>query len=177
MAKSSRKKRNTNSTTKNSNSRIATTSPNQSATMLAQSTNTTTASEKSKIKKVKTKKGRRVKKKTNYTPWIIGALVLVAVLAYPQIQRQYLMRTASGDFAQFVRQGAGDVRNLQVRHRDLGRSHVPFGSDINYNSIPPTTGPHYGSWINPGYYVEEQEPKQLVHSLEHGHGIVKRFTY
>lgn len=157
MGKSSRKKQ--------SKSKQAT----QAST--SQITSTETVATKPKTPKTKTKKGRRVQKKTNYTPWIIGGLVLVAVLAYPQIQRQFVLRTATGDFAQLVRQGSGEVRNLQVRHRDLGRSHVPFGTDINYNSTPPTTGPHYGAWINPGYYVDEQEPKRLVHSLEHGHVV------
>lgn len=149
---------------------ISNTTSNTTSNTASQSTSPTKA-KTSASKSKKTRKGRRAKKTTNYTPWVIGGLVLVALLAYPQIQRQFVLRTATGEFAQLVRQGAGDVRSMQVRHRDLGRSHVPFGSEINYNSTPPTTGPHYGSWINPGYYSEEQEPKQLVHSLEHGHVV------
>jgi len=120
----------------------------------------------------KARKGRRPQKKTNYTPWIIGGLILVGLIAFPQIQRQFKLRTATGEFAQLIREGSSDVRKLQVKHRDLGRGHVPFGTEITYNSLPPTSGRHYSSWINPGYYVDEQEPKQLVHSLEHGHVIV-----
>lgn len=161
MAKSSRKKK-----AKSTNSNTATTSTT-SVNATAATENTTSATPK----KAKVKKGRRPKKKTNYTPWIIGGLVLAGLFVFPQIQRQYKLRTATGEFAQLVRQGSGEVRGLQERHRDLGRGHVPFGSDISYNSVPPTTGPHYGSWINPGYYVDEQEPKQLVHSLEHGHVV------
>lgn len=184
MAKSSRKKRNKSTKTINtnlngssnagSNDAVSDSAESNSAVSTA-STGQDTTSEKpapaAKAKKSTTRKGRRPKKKTNYTPWIIGGLVLIGLIAFPQIQRQYKLRTATGEFAQLIRQGSGDVRKLQVRHRDLGRTHVPFGSDITYNSTPPTTGPHYGSWINPGYYVDEQEPKQLVHSLEHGHVV------
>lgn len=187
MAKASKKKRarasQKNDASTNSNSSLDSStgsavmdssvahSTNQGATLQAQTVGASSTPKTSTTKKSKTKKGRRPKKKTNYIPWVIGGLVLVALLAFPQIQRQFVMRTATGEFAQLVRQGAGDVRSMQVRHRDLGRGHVPFGSEINYNSVPPTSGAHYGSWINPGYYSNEQEPKQLVHSLEHGHVV------
>ena len=134
-----------------------------------QNAGSTAAKTTVKVAKKTPKRGRKVLKKTNYVPWIIGAVVLVGALAFPTIQRQFKMRTATGDFAQLVREGNSEMNRLQEKHRDLGRTHVPFGSEITYNSSPPTTGPHYGSWINPGYYIEEQEPRQLVHSLEHGH--------
>ncbi|MEM7530686.1 MAG: DUF3105 domain-containing protein [Chloroflexota bacterium] len=62
-----------------------------------------------------------------------------------------------------------------------GNSHIDFGSasPIEYNSTPPTSGPHYSgiaAWrvYNPYREVEPDEPvryEQLVHNLEDG-GVV-----
>ncbi len=154
MGKASRKKKQTTAATSSTTS----------------NTEGTQASTPATPKAIKTpKRGRRVQKKTNYTPWIIALVIVAGILVFPSIQEQYKLRTATGEFAELIRVGNSDVGRLQTKHRDLGRSHVPFGSEIRYNSTPATTGPHYGSWINPGYYIEPQEERQLVHSLEHGH--------
>ena len=161
MGKASRKKKQSTAATSSATS-------NTDITQAATPQASTAATPKAK----KTpKRGRRVQKKTNYTPWIIGLVVVAGILVFPQIQRQYKLRTATGKFAELIRVGNKDVGRLQTKHRDLGRSHVPFGSEIRYNSSPATTGPHYGSWINPGYYIDQQEERQLVHSLEHGHVV------
>ncbi|MBI2011215.1 DUF3105 domain-containing protein [Candidatus Daviesbacteria bacterium] len=55
---------------------------------------------------------------------------------------------------------------------DLGRGHVAEGSKIDYNSNPPTSGPHYEVWTKPGVYSEPQDDRNLVHSLEHGYIII-----
>ncbi len=55
---------------------------------------------------------------------------------------------------------------------DLGRGHVPIGTKIDYNSNPPTSGPHYEIWVKPGVYDRPQEDRNLVHSLEHGYIVI-----
>lgn len=171
MGKASRKKKQAKKpTTITNSSDTSTNSPDTSANTSSAAQTSVAATPSPKTKKTP-KRGRRVQKKTNYTPWIIGAVVLAGVILFPQLQSQYKLRTATGEFAQLIREGHSEVGRLQTKHRDLGRSHVPFGSNIKYNSSPATTGPHYGSWINPGYYIDEQEERQLVHSLEHGHVV------
>ena len=55
---------------------------------------------------------------------------------------------------------------------DLGRGHVPEGTAISYDSIPPTSGSHYASRVAPwGSYTARIEDPVVVHNLEHG-GIV-----
>lgn len=54
---------------------------------------------------------------------------------------------------------------------DEGREHVPEGQRVEYNSNPPTSGPHYATWATWGIYAEAPEDEKLVHNLEHG-GIV-----
>lgn len=55
---------------------------------------------------------------------------------------------------------------------DLGREHVPVGTEVEYNSNPPTSGPHYSEWTKAGVYEEPLEDGYLVHSLEHGYVIM-----
>lgn len=55
---------------------------------------------------------------------------------------------------------------------DMGREHVPAGTAVEYNSNPPTSGPHYADWTRPGIYDEPVEDGYLIHSLEHGYVII-----
>lgn len=54
---------------------------------------------------------------------------------------------------------------------DLGRQHVAIGELVEYNSNPPTSGPHYGEWARAKIYETAPEDGYLVHSLEHGYVI------
>lgn len=51
-----------------------------------------------------------------------------------------------------------------------GKSHVPDGTEIQYNSNPPAAGLHYGTTAHAGIYDKDKAPADgyLVHSLEHG---------
>ncbi len=55
---------------------------------------------------------------------------------------------------------------------DQGRNHVPIGTVEEYNSNPPTSGPHYAEWEKPGIYDRVIEDGKLIHSLEHGYIII-----
>lgn len=55
---------------------------------------------------------------------------------------------------------------------DLGRGHVQIGTEVTYNSNPPTSGKHYGDWVRAGVYDSERDDRNLVHSLEHGYVIM-----
>ena len=55
---------------------------------------------------------------------------------------------------------------------DLGREHVPVGTSVEYNSNPPTSGPHYSQWTKRGVYEKEIEDGYLIHSLEHGYIVI-----
>jgi len=52
---------------------------------------------------------------------------------------------------------------------ELGQEHIPAGSPRpEYNSNPPTSGPHYAAPANWGSYDQPLPDEQLVHNLEHG---------
>ena len=54
----------------------------------------------------------------------------------------------------------------------LGRTHVPIGTKVKYNSNPPTSGNHYDTWTKSGAYDKPIEDGYLVHSLEHGYIVI-----
>lgn len=51
----------------------------------------------------------------------------------------------------------------------LPADHVAEGTPVEFNSRPPTSGPHYAAWY-PSYGVinETVDPRTWVHNLEHG---------
>ncbi|PJC36962.1 hypothetical protein CO046_03300 [Candidatus Peregrinibacteria bacterium CG_4_9_14_0_2_um_filter_53_11] len=51
-----------------------------------------------------------------------------------------------------------------------GREHIPvdYSSTPEYNSNPPTSGPHYVEETDWGVYQEELEDGNVIHSMEHG---------
>ena len=58
------------------------------------------------------------------------------------------------------------------------RSHFPYPSQISdvptgsYNTVPPTSGPHWDAWSDCGFYNYPLPDELLVHNLEHGNIIV-----
>jgi Protein of unknown function (DUF3105) len=54
-----------------------------------------------------------------------------------------------------------------------GQDHIAIGVPHDpYNSDPPTSGPHYESAADAGFYNEAPPDEYLVHNLEHGHVIL-----
>ena len=50
-----------------------------------------------------------------------------------------------------------------------GRDHIAFGSTHpEYNSNPPSSGPHYEQPARGGFYNEVVDDETVVHNLEHG---------
>ena len=52
------------------------------------------------------------------------------------------------------------------------QNHVAEGQTVAYESDPPTSGAHYATWTNPGFYKEIPSKEKLVHSLEHGYVVI-----
>ena len=49
-----------------------------------------------------------------------------------------------------------------------GVEHVERGTEVDYDTRPPTSGPHYGGVVEAGFYEEPQPLGDVVHTLEHG---------
>ena len=64
-------------------------------------------------------------------------------------------------------------------HESIGNDHIPsFESYTNYNTNPPTSGPHWDVMNNPrvpvacGFHDQQLRNERTVHNLEHGHIVV-----
>ena len=100
---------------------------------------------------------RRGQKRRTSIGWVIGILVvagMLGLLVWNAVRPPYGEEVAS-----------------------MGGGHVPTGNDPGqYNSDPPTSGPHYDATLPPGFY-EESDLADLgpypwghaVHNLEHGY--------
>jgi len=49
-----------------------------------------------------------------------------------------------------------------------GRAHLPQGTEVDYQTNPPTSGDHYAQPTPWGVYQEELLDGNVVHALEHG---------
>lgn len=58
----------------------------------------------------------------------------------------------------------GEVEEFEIE----GRDHIPSGTDVVYNTNPPTSGGHLAQAENWGVYSKEIDDKAGVHNLEHG---------
>jgi len=53
-----------------------------------------------------------------------------------------------------------------------GRTHIPADQPYNYNSNPPTSGPHTSATATPGVHDEPVPKETAVHNMEHGQVVV-----
>lgn len=105
----------------------------------------------------------------------VGPVVLVALIVGVGALVVYVTffmggtTTASG----LPDSGDGDVISQVQSEGGAGTGHVDPGEEINYETVPPTGGTHYGGvWESAGFYEEEKDLGSLVHSLEHGAVVV-----
>jgi hypothetical protein len=57
-----------------------------------------------------------------------------------------------------------------------GASHVPVGTQVDYQHVPPASGSHWSAAgtapVAPGVYAQILEEEQWVHNLEHGYVVI-----
>jgi len=53
---------------------------------------------------------------------------------------------------------------------DQGREHR--SGDIDYDRVPPLSGPHSEDWVSAGFYSETPRLEEIIHSLEHGAVVI-----
>lgn len=59
--------------------------------------------------------------------------------------------------------------DMSVVYADQGRMHIQVGAEHPvYNSNPPSSGWHYASPVDPGFYDKAVPDEYIVHNLEHG---------
>lgn len=107
--------------------------------------------ERKKKAKLDAKRKARFKKLLTRLKWTILFLVIVASIA--------------GLAYVSIAPAEGELFESQ------GSEHIPVTDEeivLDYNSNPPTSGPHAGSPAEWGYYEFELPDEQLIHNIEHG---------
>lgn len=96
--------------------------------------------------------------------FMVGIVVVVGLGAYFFITRDQPLPELNPDF------DVESVEDNSVSYEMAGQQHIPDSEPREYNSNPPTSGPHNARWITPiGTFTEELNDYMLVHNLEHGH--------
>ena len=88
----------------------------------------------------------------------IGATVYTAGIGVPQ-ERMVLDRDLVLSDGSIIEAGADDTRHLQ-------------GQAIEYNTVPPTSGPHWNGAAPCGFYEQGLPDEVVVHNLEHGNVVM-----
>ena len=59
-------------------------------------------------------------------------------------------------------------------HEEEGNEHVTAGTDVQYSTIPPTSGDHWPpeNVAQSGFYPDEVPEESLVHNLEHSQIVI-----
>lgn len=96
-------------------------------------------------------KARRAKLARRVFWWSLAALIVVG---------------GSFVIVRYIRKSSGNQPGQFIA--DQGRNHVSLGSPFNYNSNPPTSGPHFATPADWGVYDKEIPDQALIHNLEHG---------
>ena len=103
---------------------------------------------------------------------VVAAALVLAVLAGAGAGAYLLLRGDSGS-----EQAAAALRNAGCTFRTfpaLEGVHVDQEDGVlkEWNSFPPTSGPHFGQWVIWGIYDEPVSLTQATHNLEHGGMVV-----
>lgn len=64
--------------------------------------------------------------------------------------------------------GCDEIEN----HEEEGNQHVPAGTQVEYGTSPPTSGDHFETPADAGFYPEPIDEESLVHNLEHGQIVI-----
>jgi hypothetical protein len=110
-------------------------------------------------------KARRSRRRRNLVTFAIAGAVaaLVVFLIFSERTEEQAVDGVTAGEA-----GCTDIEEPE----ELGADHVDEGTPVNYNSTPPTSGPHYQQTANVGFSEEPIRPEQLVHNMEHGQVVV-----
>src|SRR5438046_1087146 len=84
-----------------------------------------------------------------------------------------LLLLAAGGMAMLIRSAGKRTKEQSLALRsthfeDKGRTHMENVKREDFDSVPPTSGPHYASQTNWGMHKEPIPEGYQVHNLEHG---------
>jgi len=124
-----------------------------------------------------------VKKNDNLMVWIgVGLLAVCGCLALVLVGGAgaflwFNSQSVSQGRVPLVGQGHGSASDdsevgVTINVPDMGKNHVPTGTQVTYNSNPPSSGPHYDQPLRAGFYDNVVPDGNIVHSMEHGYVVI-----
>ncbi len=117
---------------------------------------------------------RPKRKKTNYL--LLSAFVLIALLVIggfgagailPLLGSSQGLRTGKSD--QYV-EGVGTQHPIMPD--TYPNPHVPQGQAVSYSTTPPTSGKHWATPANCGFYTDGMPDERVVHNMEHSNIVI-----
>jgi Protein of unknown function (DUF3105) len=97
------------------------------------------------------------------------AVLVIGVVAVLIVNDRNASSTPVPDGVAAAEAGCGEVAEFE----EVSREHIEVGAEHeDYNSSPPTSGPHYELPADGGFYPSPLPPEQLVHNLEHGQIVI-----
>lgn len=121
-------------------------------------------------KKKKAAAKYRSQPKPSPMPWVLGGVVVLAVLVGGYFWWQ--SRQTAQAFEGLVAAGKASLAAREITYPDAGRGHSNIGVSIVYATDPPTSGVHWPNWTEPGFYTRPEPKEKLVHALEHGNIVI-----
>jgi hypothetical protein len=108
---------------------------------------------------------RRASRRGNLVTVAIALVIVAVVVGLILMDRRAAEAPVGGDPA------AANCADIET-HEPQGREHVQPGTAVDYQTTPPTSGPHYPSPADPGFYSQPVPEGTLVHNLEHGQIVI-----
>jgi hypothetical protein len=108
---------------------------------------------------------RREGRRRNLVTIGVAALVALVVVILVVLEKDPTEQLAGTSAAAA---GCGDIEEPEVE----GRTHVQEGTDVQYATTPPTSGNHYATPANTGFYSAPLQEEQVVHNLEHSQIVI-----
>ncbi len=125
-------------------------------------------------KQKSTPKGRRV---TSQPPWLVPLLagitgLVVVLVAVSLLGSRSSDSSVDVELPPLPERGDPELLKDVETYPSEGQLHVPQGSPVFYQTMPPTSGTHYARATPAGFYTKTPPLGSLVHSLEHGAVII-----
>jgi hypothetical protein len=112
---------------------------------------------------------RRAARKRNLVTGGIALAIVAAVAAAIVFQGSDEVSDIGGSVAEA---GCDDIETFEEAGDEGARDHIEETSPVNYETNPPTYGPHFGSTATTRFYEEPLPPGNYVHNLEHGQIVI-----
>lgn len=120
----------------------------------------------------RTERERASARGSSSAPWftaLVVAVVAVFLIAGAKAFGVFDRAVADDPAASVTPARTGSPRvAVGERVAPLEGTHIPDGQKASYNSIPPTSGPHWAAPAPWGVYEQGLEDERVVHNQEHG---------